>query len=205
MSTISRIPSVSNPVAWPAANAADERKKIVAGEVCLRCGRPTVGARILGVQTPICPTCLQAFVDAHDNAPVKPDQTVRPIAMYDVQRHLDEQRERIDLEWTRSIERYVKTLQRALERFTADADAVETHELDAEEYAPVFAEFNALCRMGVKFDPSFVQRIAELRQQAHDTDIDIDQDHHDDRLADGFGDRWVGGSLMAALYEDEGG
>jgi hypothetical protein len=141
------------------------------------------------------------------NPDPRPPDSLRigPAVAYDVQRLLDQQRQRIDLRWEAAIKRYIEVLSRKLNRFIADADAVETHELDAEEYAPVFAEFNALCRMGVKFDPSFVQRIAELRQQAHDTDIDVDQDAHDDRLADGFGDRWVGGSFVAAIYEDEGG
>jgi hypothetical protein len=105
-----------------------------------------------------------------------------------IQSLLDEHRQRIDREWEDAVKRYVAILQAKLDQFTNNIEAVESLELDAEEYAPIFSEFDELCQKGIRFDPAFALRIAELRQSAHHTDIDTDSDCPDEGLVDdGFG------------------
>jgi hypothetical protein len=144
------------------------------------------------------------FVSTKGTAMNNNTSSIHPVKKYDLQRLLDQQRERIDRQWELAIARYIKAVRRKLDRFLADTEAIDEHDLEGEEFGPVFAQFNALCRMGVKFDRSFVQRIAELRQQARYTDIDIDMDPQDDRLEDGFGSRFAGSPYQAMTAENEG-
>jgi hypothetical protein len=99
-----------------------------------------------------------------------------------IQSLLDQQREKIDRQWIASIALHVQRVQAALDRFMADGSTAELLELDTEEYARVFESFDALCLMGVRFSPEFVQRISEVRNSLTNTDIDADQDAHDEGI-----------------------
>jgi hypothetical protein len=91
-------------------------------------------------------------------------------------------RETIDREWTVRIIVYVRRLQHMIERFADDAETLDFHELEGEEYAPVFKRFDALCRMGVRFDDSFVERIKGLRAGCVAGELDDDADISDARI-----------------------
>jgi len=97
---------------------------------------------------------------------------------------LDKQREKIDREWEERIANHVRRVQAKIDRFISDADAVEDEELPSEEYSAVFQGFYELVRLGVRFSPAFVQRIAELRKSVVGSDVDADLDMHDEYLVE---------------------
>jgi hypothetical protein len=95
---------------------------------------------------------------------------------------LDKHREAIDRQWQRRIERYAKRLQQTWELFSDNLDAVPDLDGDVEDLAAVFAVFDELRRLGVRFDPSFLLAIEETRAEVDQSDCDDDYDTSDQFL-----------------------
>lgn len=94
------------------------------------------------------------------------------------------QREQIDRQWQHAIEAFAKRLQSEWERFSRIVDAIREDELPAEEISPVFAAFDELRQLGVRFDPTFILRMNSLRRQVALQDVDGLDDMHDEYLGD---------------------
>lgn len=88
--------------------------------------------------------------------------------------------------WCEAIQAYGAKLLSVWTEFKLDSEAIlrEEGELDAEEQAPWFNAFATLRRMGVRFDPTFVERVDAAVIGTRGTEIDPDFD-----LSDQFLDR----------------
>jgi len=72
--------------------------------------------------------------------------------------------------WKEHLAQYAADLTQAWDEWSDTIDAIEDPETDAdaEDMGLAFAQFSRLRRLGVKFDPAFILRMDEMKEQAMD-------------------------------------